>query len=111
MVRGIPKVDDAMFGRLGIKGNMQALFIEQTEPVQWVLAENWLSFNVFLDLQTQWRVGINGPTGLDYQAVKTVFELNCIPKKRWTNLFRDIRTMEAAWLEERNKLKQEQGER
>jgi opacity protein-like surface antigen len=37
-----------------------------------VWAENWTSFKVFRRLQTQWRVGFAGATGLDYEAAESV---------------------------------------
>ena len=31
--------------------------------------DNWETVNVFMRVQTQWRQGFGGPTGLDYPAV------------------------------------------
>lgn len=40
-----------------------------------VWEENWEALNLFFRLQTQWRVGFNGATGLDYTSVLAVFDL------------------------------------
>jgi len=110
MVRGVPKPDSGMLAKFGIKENMQALFVDETDTSQSVFPENWLPLNVFLDLQTQWRVGMKGPLGLDYQAVKAALELMQIAVKEWPDLFQDIRILEAAWLDEAAQLRKEQGE-
>ncbi len=37
--------------------------------------EAWPAMQAFLACQTQWRMGPNGPVGLDYTAVAWVFRL------------------------------------
>jgi hypothetical protein len=49
---------------------------------------------VFSELATQWRIGMSGPTGLDYSVLVDVFRIKQIPKSRWQDLFADIRVME-----------------
>ena len=110
MVRVESKPDESMFARLGIKANTQALFAEQTQQDTLVLPENWFAFRLFMDLQTQWRMGVWSPTGLDYQAVKAAFELLAIPRKKWTELFRDIQELESYFLEEVEIVRKEKGE-
>lgn len=51
---------------------------------------------MFLRLQTQWRVGMNGPIGLDYLAVKWLFRLYSV--KEPASLLEDLQVMEAAAL-------------
>lgn len=60
--------------------------------------ENLLAFQVFSALGTQWRVGMGGATGLDYNAVPVVLRLQGVPRGEWPQLFEDVRTMEAAAL-------------
>lgn len=110
MVRVESKPDESMFARLGIKANTQALFTEQAKQEVLVLPENWYPFCVFMDLQTQWRMGVRSPTGLDYQAVKAAFELLAIPRKKWAELFRDIQELERYFLEEVEIVRKEKGE-
>ncbi|AKJ41477.1 DUF1799 domain-containing protein [Pragia fontium] len=54
------------------------------------------SFNVFKALSTQWRRGMDGPTGLDYGCLQPVMELMEIKNK--ATVFEDIRQMERAAL-------------
>ena len=53
------------------------------------------SYNLFGDLETQWRVSATGAiTGLDYAAVPFVMDAHGITDKRHT--LRDLRLLEAA---------------
>ena len=58
--------------------------------------ENWQSVEMFLRLQTQWRVGMSGPVGLDYGAAEWVFRLCGVKDQR--SLLEDFQVMEAAVL-------------
>jgi hypothetical protein len=51
---------------------------------------------MFLRLQTQWRVGMNGPIGLDYGAADWLFRLYLV--KDPASLLEDLQVMEAAAL-------------
>lgn len=64
-----------------------------------VWPDNWEAVLVFCALATQWRVGFNGPTGLDYGVFKDVFRYRRIPRKRQPEVFESIRVMEEAALE------------
>lgn len=93
---------------------MQALL---SQPVQeehhLVFYDNWLALNVFLAVQTQWRViGGMGPlayTGLDYTALKATMDLLGVAKKLRAALFEDVRELEASWLEAKAEIR-EQGQ-
>lgn len=68
---------------------------------------NWITLEVFIDLQTQWRTGMAGATGLDYSALPAVMDLRGIIKlKDRKRIFSGIRIMESAvlklWSERRN---------
>jgi hypothetical protein len=54
-------------------------------------------------MATQWRAGMSGATGLDYNALPVVLRLMSVPKKEHPSLFEDIRTMEDAALDEMRK--------
>jgi hypothetical protein len=62
--------------------------------------ENVPSALLFLACDTQWRyAGMNGvPTGLDYDGVRAVMELQAIPPNDRPGLFADIQTLEQAQL-------------
>lgn len=58
--------------------------------------ENWPAFCLFMDMQTQWRMGMDMPTGLDYTALFALMEVHGIADRR--DVFADIQVMEAAAL-------------
>ena len=62
-----------------------------------VWEENWQVLEIFLRVQTQWRVGMNGPIGLDYSAVAWVLKL-AVPEDQHLTLLDDLQTMERAVL-------------
>lgn len=64
-----------------------------------VWPENLQAFQVFSALGTQWRIGMGGATGLDYNAVPTVLRLQGVPRAEWPQLFEDLRVMESAALQ------------
>lgn len=62
--------------------------------------ENIDSLNLFIALQTQWRIGMSGATGLDYPAVFATLDRLHRDKTdaRRDELFADMQIMEAAAL-------------
>ncbi len=68
-----------------------------------VWEENWPALQAFLAVQTQWLRGMSGPTGLNYAGVRAGLDMAGIEVTR--ELFDQLRTMEAAALEEFAKLK------
>jgi hypothetical protein len=76
--------------------------------------ENWRSFQLFNSMQTQWRVGMNGRTGLDYSALSELWRRLKIPVSERDDLFADLQHMEIAALtqmrenEEKSRKKQQQ---
>lgn len=57
------------------------------------------SLELFLALDTQWRVGPSGlPIGLVYSDVLAVMRLRAVPRAEWRELFADVQTMEQAAL-------------
>jgi hypothetical protein len=51
-------------------------------------------------MQTQWRVGINGRTGLDYNVLFRLLDRLNLTSSDYDDLFADLRHMEAAVLNE-----------
>lgn len=72
--------------------------------------DNWVSFQLFTGLKTQWQIvaGFDRPyyTGLYYPAVEAFFNLLSIPKKQRPVLLADIQIMEQSALDVFNKPKQ-----
>lgn len=71
---------------------------EDEEPFE-VWTENWQAFTLFQSLSTQWRVGFNGPTGLDYTAAYPLIDrFSNNDPDAWASLFADLRVLESAAL-------------
>ncbi|OXE37445.1 MAG: hypothetical protein CGW95_01460 [Phenylobacterium zucineum] len=47
-----------------------------------VWPENWPFVEMFLRLQTQWRTSFSGLVGLDYSAVRWLFDLYSVEDRR-----------------------------
>lgn len=56
--------------------------------------DNWQAFEVFAAMQTQWRSGMNGATGLDYAALEPVMRLQGVQKRERAEVFEAVRLME-----------------
>ena len=54
-------------------------------------------------VQTQWRIGMNGATGLDYVPLFTLMDKRGLSGEAWQQLFDDVRVIESAALVEMNK--------
>jgi hypothetical protein len=63
-----------------------------------VLEENWPAVMLFLDLMTQWRMGMAGPVGIDYAVLPVVMDLRHVAITERSQMFDDIRIMESAAL-------------
>ncbi len=64
-----------------------------------VWPENWDAVMLFVDLMTQWRMGMGSPVALDYAAIPVVMDLNGTPAYQRRELFDAIRVMEVGALE------------
>lgn len=60
-----------------------------------VWPDNWPAFLLFEAMSTQWRVGMGGAVGLDYNAIKPVAGLIGLKRTELTQAFPDLRMMEA----------------
>nr|WP_051423892.1 DUF1799 domain-containing protein [Bordetella petrii] len=65
--------------------------------------ENVRVKDAFMLMETQWRVGYAGPTGLDYGALPMVFRSLAIFDDDQVDVFDGLRVMEAAALSEMRK--------
>lgn len=57
--------------------------------------ENEESISLFSSVSTQWRTGMSGPTGLDYNVLFTRMERMKLDDQHHERLFQDIRVIEA----------------
>jgi hypothetical protein len=64
-----------------------------------VWPDNVETVNVFISMSTQWRVGMNGPTGLDNGVLLDTMRIIGVPRSSWPEVFAGIRVMEDAALE------------
>ena len=62
--------------------------------------DNHAAFILFNNLSTQWRIGMGGPTGLDYAAVYPLIDRAAKDPQEWDELFSDIQVMEGAALKQ-----------
>lgn len=59
-----------------------------------VWPENWAAFSLFASLQTQWRTGMGGPTGLDYNVLFRKMDRMNLSPPDYDELEEDIRVLE-----------------
>lgn len=60
-----------------------------------VWPENWPAVQVFVALGTQWTVGMAGSTGLRYEVLPFVLEMQGVARDEWPELFAQIRLCES----------------
>lgn len=63
-----------------------------------VWPENWPAWVLFCEVSTQWRTGMNGPTGLDYSVVFRLMDEEGLKGQDWRGMLQDIRVIESAAL-------------
>jgi len=63
-----------------------------------VWPENWPAFSLFEQMGTQWKVGMAGPTGLDYAALFLLMDRHGLIGDAWWSMFGDIRLCESTAL-------------
>ncbi|WP_238591840.1 DUF1799 domain-containing protein [Pseudomonas abietaniphila] len=74
---------------------MFGLTPEDVDEAVELWAINYQSFSVFEAMGTQWRMGMGGATGLDYQALPVVLDMAGLRKRKDRSaVFADLRIME-----------------
>lgn len=82
---------------------MQEALLEREEAFE-VWPENWPAVELFLAVQTQWKVGaLGGLFGLDYAGVEVVFRMRKVANR--AEMFAKLQVMEAAALAAMSKKK------
>ena len=67
-----------------------------------VWPENWPVFQLFRQLQSQWRAGPNGVIGLDYNVLFHKLDRMDLSAEQYDEWERDIQVMEFAAIDEMN---------
>lgn len=75
-----------------------ATYFEPEKTKVWPLHYDVLQ--VFSSLATQWRVGYQGMTGIDYSVIPVVMDLHNINPNDRAQLFADLKVMESAALKQ-----------
>jgi hypothetical protein len=65
--------------------------------------ENWPVVRLFTQVTTQWRVGMNGPTGLDYNVVFHELDRTGVAGDAYDDMMAALRVIESTALEEIHK--------
>jgi hypothetical protein len=65
--------------------------------------DNVATFKLWLSVQTQWVIGMNGRTGLEYAGVEACMRLHQVRKKEQREMFIGLQAMEHAALDEWSK--------
>ena len=68
-----------------------------------VWPDNWQTVNIFAAMQTQWRWSDNRRVGLDYNVLPEIWKRTGTRKKDRNDIFRGLRIMEHAAMEELNR--------
>lgn len=77
----------------GMPAGMLGCVVEEPEAVN-VWPDHAMAVDLFDAVSTQWRVGFNGATGLDYGALPAVFDLYQVPEGERRDRFAELRVME-----------------
>ena len=67
------------------------------------MPDNWLTMEIFIMVQSQWRTDQGVLVGLDYNALKWIFELKKKDIKKPLELFADLQLLEGKIVETINK--------
>lgn len=69
------------------------------EPMVDVWPENWSAIQLYNQHSTQWRVGMNGPVGLDYNVIFHELDRRGLAMTEYDEFMDNIRLIEAAALD------------
>lgn len=64
-----------------------------------VYEDNWLAFDLFTYMGTQWNVGMGGATGMKYEVAHHKLDRMKLDPDEYENRMDDLRIMEATALE------------
>ena len=64
--------------------------VNKKEENYYILPDNWLAMEIFIMVQTQWRVSNGVIYGIDYNAIQWIFKLKKDKIKKPLELFADL---------------------
>lgn len=74
---------------------------ERRQPEFWLWPENVPVWQLWQAVQTQWRIGMAGATGLDYAGVEALVRMRRLSSRaEMPELIEGLQTMEVATLDE-----------
>lgn len=95
-------------------GAIAALGLLEQQPAEHVVylwPDNVVAWNCWQGVQTQWRVGMGGATGLDYAGVRAFLDEQDLQRDERREVFAGIQACEWAtlevWAEQREREQQE----
>jgi hypothetical protein len=68
------------------------------EPEVQVWDDNWLAITLFLTYSSQWRVGMAGPIGLDFNVIHHALDRKGITGEAFEDTIEDMKIIEATAL-------------
>lgn len=86
-------MDDKKLNAFGLKASDYAITIK-------VLPDNEQAYSLFMFMFTQWRGGMNGYTGLDYNVLLHKMDRMKLSEDEYLQLENDMQIMENAALEQ-----------
>ncbi|AEQ39213.1 hypothetical protein [Enterobacter phage F20] len=89
-----PELTDRQLAEYGLRRSDYEADLEEIHFDE----ETAQSWQLFQAMQTQWRIGMNGPTGLDYNTLPMLFELYKIDNREAALI--DLQILEGAYLKE-----------
>ena len=96
-------IDDREVSLRALGASEEQILVAKLEAVQEdfeVWDENWEAMMMFLRMQTQWNVSMNGLVGLNYPALETLIRLYKIEEP--LELFEKVQVIERAALVKMN---------
>lgn len=77
---------------------MRAAAARQPPDVEYLWPENQLAWECWMSVQTQWRIGMSGATGLDYAGVRAALSIRGVRGAELRDVFECIQAAETATL-------------
>lgn len=91
---------ESALAQLGIAVDGDLSGADATDDTYYLWPENVEPWRLWQGAQTQWRNGMSGPTGLDYQGVSAYLDLQGLDRDQRRETFELLQACERATLDE-----------